>query len=297
MSIQSRGLLLTLVGFALLSLGDAVVKTMAGLWPPTAIATLRYLLAAGVLSALLVAREGWMPLIRPPHPAIQVLRGLSVALATISFFSAIFLMPLAEAATITFTSPIIIAVLAAVFLREPAGRVTWAATLIAFCGVLIVLRPNFAELGLAALLPLATALGMSILFVCNRYVAGQASALAMQAYVALAASPLLVVATLAGHYSGFAPFRVGVPDGGILVRCALVAFTATTAHWLIYLGTARAGAAQAAPMAYGQLLVAGTLGWLWFGDVPDLTALAGAGIIVASGIWLWRAERLRGEPG
>jgi drug/metabolite transporter (DMT)-like permease len=53
------------------------------------------------------------------------------------------------------------------------------------------------------------------------------------------------------------------------------------------------GAAQTAPMTYVQLLVAGTLGWLWFGDVPDLAALAGAGLIVASGIWLWRAERRR----
>ena len=76
----------------------------------------------------------------------------------------------------------------------------------------------------------------------------------------------------------------------MLLRCAIVATTATLGHFLIYLGTARAGAAKAAPMTYVQLLVAALPGWFWFGDVPDLTALAGAAIIVSSGIWLWRAE-------
>ncbi len=293
MRAESRGLLLALAGFVMLSLGDAVIKSMAGLWPPTAIAALRYVLGASGLVVLLTLSEGPRQLFHPPRAAIQLLRGLSVSLATVCFFSAIFLMPLAEAASITFTSPILTAVLSALFLREPAGRATWGAMLVAFCGVLIVLRPNFAELGLAAFLPLGTALGLSMLFVCNRAVAGGASALAMQAYVALAATPLLIGATLAGHYSGFAPLQVSWPEASVLARCALVAVTATAGHWLIYLGTERAGAARAAPMTYVQLLVAGTLGWLWFGDVPDLTALVGAGIIVASGIWLWRAERRR----
>ncbi|NDH64490.1 MAG: DMT family transporter, partial [Alphaproteobacteria bacterium] len=225
-----------------------------------------------------------------PRPGLQILRGLAVSLGTICFFSAIFLMPLAEAATITFTSPILTAVLSLLFLREPAGRSTWGAMLAAFCGVLIVLRPNFAALGAAALLPLITAAGMSVLFICNRLVAGQASALAMQVYVAVAALPLLLVATLLGHYSGLPRFHVGWPEASVLLRCAIVATTATLGHFLIYLGTARAGAAKAAPMTYVQLLVAALLGWFWFGDVPDLTALAGAAIIVSSGIWLWRAE-------
>lgn len=288
---ESAGLLLTMAGFVSLSLGDAVVKSMTGLWPPTAIATLRYVLAALVLAGLVLLREGPQSLLRPPRPGMQLLRGFSVAVGTICFFAAIFLMPLAEAVSITFTGPMLTAVLAALFLREPAGRVTWIAMLFAFCGVMIVLRPNLAELGLAALLPLLTAVGMSSLFVANRAVAGAASSLAMQAYVALAASPILIAATAAGHFSGLAALHLTWPEPSVAARCALVAVTATTGHWLIYLGAVRAGPARTAPMTYIQLLVAGLLGWLWFGDVPDMTALLGAGIIVASGVWLWRAQR------
>ena len=293
---ESRGLLLALAGFSLLSLGDSVVKTMAGEWAPTAIALTRYLLGAAGLSALLLAREG-PAAFRAPRPGIQLMRGFAVAMATCGFFTAVFLMPLAEATAITFTSPMFTALVAALVLGEPARRETWVATVLAFIGVLIVMRPNFAAIGWPALLPLASALGMSLLVIGNRAVAGTASPLAMQAFVACAAAPLLAAFTLAGHASGIPRFGVGWPDWTVIARCAFVAVSASTAHWLIFLGTTRAGAATVAPMTYVQLLVAGTIGWIGFGERPDALALAGAALIVAAGIYLWRAGRVREVEG
>lgn len=293
--MESRGLLYALGGYAFLSFGDGVVKTMVGDWPPTAIAALRYVLGAAGLSAVLLARQGMRAFV-PPRPGIQLLRGLAVAMATVGFFSAVFVMPLAEATTITFTSPMLTGILAALVLSEPARRETWIATLIAFVGVMIVLRPNFAELGWAALLPLVSALGMSMLVICNRAVAGQASALAMQAYVALAGAVLLLAFAWIGQASGHPRLAIGTPDWTVIARCALVACTATTAHWLIFLGTTRAGAASIAPMTYVQLLIALVLGWGWFGEVPDAMALVGAAIIVAAGLYLWRSTARRGRP-
>jgi len=289
-SNESNGLLIALCGFALLSLGDAVIKSMAGLWPGTAIALLRYGLGAVGLAALLLAREG-PAAFRPPRPGVQAMRGLAVALATTGFFSALFVMPLADATAITFTSPMLTALLAALVLGEPARRATWLATLAAFAGVLIVLRPNFLALGWTALLPLVSALGMSLLVIGNRAVAGAASALAMQTYVASAAVPVLLVITLAGHLSGYPPLHVGWPQWSVVARCALVACSATGAHWLIFLGTTRAGAATIAPATYVQLLVAITLGWAAFGETPDAMTLLGAAIIVIAGLALWRAGR------
>jgi drug/metabolite transporter (DMT)-like permease len=158
---------------------------------------------------------------------------------------------------------------------------------------LIVLRPNLAELGLAAFLPLMSAVGMSLLMIGNRAVAGKASALASQFYVAVMATPMLVLATLVGHYSGFERLVVHSPDWTVLVRAAIVACSASLAHWAIFKGTARAGAAAIAPMTYVQLLVATLLGLAVFGDWPDGPTLLGAGLIVASGLWLWRAGSRR----
>lgn len=287
---ESSGLLLALAGFTLLSFGDVVVKSMAGLWSPPAIAATRYVIGAIGLGGFLLAKEGPRAFV-PPSPKIQLLRGFAVALATVGFFSALFVMPLAEATTITFTSPMLTGVLAAVFLGEPARRENWIATLAAFAGVVIVLRPNFAELGLAATLPLFSALGMSLLVIGNRMVAGKASSLAMQAYVAMAASPILVLVALTGHASGWPSLHLEWPHWSVIARCALVACSASAAHWLIFLGTTRAGAASIAPMTYVQLLVAVLAGWLIFDEHPDAVALGGAAIIVAAGVYLWRSGR------
>lgn len=292
---ERSGLLFALAGFSLLSLGDAVVKSMTGEWSPTAISALRYVLGAVGLTTLLVARQG-RSAFAMPLPKVQAVRGLAVAIATVGFFSAVFVMPLAAATSLTFTSPMITALLAAVVLGEPARRETWIASLAAFAGVLIVLRPNFLAVGWAALLPLLSALGMSVLMIANRYVAGKASPLAMQAFIATMAAPVLVLVALAFHFAGPERFHLTWPDWTVLLRCAFVAVSASSAHWLIYLGTTRAGAASVAPMTYVQLLVASLLGWLFFDSHPDGMTLLGAAFIVGAGLYLWRAGQVREAP-
>ena len=289
------GLLFALCGFALLSVGDSVVKSMAGQWPAPAIAALRYLLGMIGLGGLLALREGRAGFVLP-RPKWQVLRGFGVAFASMSFFASLAVMPIAAATSITFTSPMLTALLAAIILGEPMRRQTWIASIAAFIGVVIVLRPNFAALGLSAFLPLGSAIGMSLLMIANRAVAGRASALSMQFSVAAVATVFLALAVTAGQLSGIPRLHVGVPHWTVLARIALVAVSASGAHALIYMATTRAGAATIAPMTYVQLLGAGTLGWVVFHEVPDAMALLGATIIVSAGLYLWRASRPSAVP-
>ena len=292
---DSHGLLFALSGFSLLSVGDAAIKTIAGAWPGTAVALTRYAIGATILGILLWRREGRAGF-RLTHVRWHLLRGFGVGMATVAFFSAVFVMPLAEATSITFTSPILTALLAAAFLGERLRPVGIVAMLLAFAGVVIVLRPSFAALGPAALLPLLSALGMSLLMLGNRAVAGSGSSLAMQFAVAAMALPVIAVATVAGHLSGLPQYHVGAPDWSILARCAIVACTASTAHWLVFLGTERTGAARVAPMSYVQMLAALGLGVALFGDRPDAIALVGAAVIIAAGLLLWWSGRMP-EPG
>jgi drug/metabolite transporter (DMT)-like permease len=289
-SSTRSGLLYALCGFALLAMGDAVIKSIAGAWPGTAVAALRYTIGAIGLGTLLFLKEGQQGFALP-MPKVQLLRGFSVAMATICFFSSIFLMPLADATAIGFTSPMITAIFSAIFLNERTRATKWLAIVIAFGGVLLIMRPNVAELGWVALLPLAAAMNMALVMMGNRAVAGSGSPLLMQFLVALIAVPFVFSAALIGHFSGVDALVVGIPDWTIIARCTLVAVTASCAHWLIFMGTTRASAAEIAPMSYVQLLIAVGLGILLFGDWPDLTSLAGAGIIIASGLILWRGAR------
>lgn len=287
---QRIGLLYALAGFAILSVGDAIIKTMAGQWSPVAIAALRFSAGAAGLSALLLIREG-RSAFRPQRPLIQMFRGFCLAMATICFFSAIFYMPLAEATALIFVAPIFTAMLSGTILKEKVARVTWFASAIAFAGVILVLRPNLAEVGWIALLPLGSAMFFSFMMIANRAVATQGSSLSMQAFIALFAAPVLIAAAYLGKTSGIQMFAVGWPPAIVVAKCMLVAVTASSAHWMVYIGTAKAGAATVAPMTYVQLLVAIVLGWALFGSTPDLATLIGSAIIIAAGLLIWAGTR------
>jgi drug/metabolite transporter (DMT)-like permease len=278
-----------LAGFATLSIGDAVVKSMAGQWPGTGVSALRYSFGALGLAIVVALRHGRAGFVLP-RAGLQAGRGAAVALATLCFFMGVMAMPLASATAIQFTSPIITALLSPLVLKEKPPRAVWAATLLAFAGVLVVLRPNLLALGPVALYPLGAAFGMSWLMMLNRKAAGDAPILVMQFLLAAFAAPLLVLAAALLGLTGDPHFALPVPSGIVVAKCLAVALFATTGHSLIYTAVLRATAATVAPMTYVQLLIAALLGWLWFGNRPDAATFAGAALIIAGGLWLWRAQ-------
>ena len=288
---KAGALLIALAGFACLSVGDGLVKSMAGDWPAPAISALRYVfgtLALTIAVAVIYGRAGFTM----PRPWLQGGRGAAVSLATVCFFFGVHAMPLADATSIQFTSPILTAILSALLLRESAPAAAWAATALAFAGVLLVLRPNVAALGGAALFPLGAALGMALLMILNRAAAGLAPILVMQWIVAVIATPILL--TLAVVMAAADPrLAIAVPSRVVVLKCAAVAVTGTVSHLLIFVATTRASAAVTAPMVYVQLLVAMAIGAAAFGDYPDPAMLGGAALIVGAGLWLWRSQRPR----
>ena len=289
------GLLYALAGFCTLSIGDAIVKGMAGQWPAPAMAATRYMVGTLLLALLLGSREGKAAVVLP-RDKLQWVRGIAISCSAIGMFFAVWLMPLSTATTIAFTQPMITAVLATLVLGERARRSTWVATLIAFAGVFVVLRPNFATAGWGSLFPLMGATGMAVTIIANRAVTGRASVLAMQYYMSVTAMIFLVCVTIAAHFSGIETFRLTWPDWTIVARCAFMGVSATVAQILIYMGTVKAGAGTIAPMTYGQLLMAVGFGWFFFGDKPDALALLGAAVIIGAGLYLWRAGRIKAAP-
>jgi drug/metabolite transporter (DMT)-like permease len=292
-----KGLAFAVAGFSLLSVGDGVVKSMAGEWPGTAIAALRYAFGAAGVGALLWWREGASGF-SCPMPCTQFGRALSVSFASVCFFLAVFAMPLAEATTIQFTTPLIVVVLSAIFLREAAAAAVWIAIAVAFAGVLIVLRPNIAAIGWAGLLPLGTALGMAVMILLNARVSGTGSILQMQFLISAMAVPILVAMSIAGHASELPMLAVPVPDWSIVARCAAVGVSATLAHMLLFAATEQASANDIAPANYAQLIVAMGIGAAFYDEIFDTVALGGAALVIAGGLILWRYQHNRaGEAG
>jgi len=285
-----KGLLIALAAFSLMSCADAVIKSMAGAWPPMAVAALRYTFGAIGLGIVVYRREG-LSGFRTRVPRLQLMRGGSMAFCTIAYFSALFVMPLADAASIMFLGPMLVVVIAAVLLKEPVRPQIWPAIGCAFLGVLLILRPNLLVLGALALLPLAAALGNAFYMIGNRLTIGDSSIIAQQFFVAAICAPILIVAAVIAHLSGHAGFAVTIPAWHVVARCALIAGMASMAQWLLFRGTMLAGAAGVAPMVYVQIITATVIGWTVFGNQPGPLTMAGIGVIICSGLFLWRASR------
>jgi drug/metabolite transporter (DMT)-like permease len=286
------GLAFALAGFCTLSIGDAIVKGMAGLWPAPAMAATRYCVGAGVLAIMLARAEG-LAALRIPRDPIQWVRGIAISCSAMGMFFAVWLMPLATATTIQFTQPMITALLATVLLGERARMATLVATLLAFGGVFLALRPNFATAGWGVLFPVMGATGMAVTIIANRAAVGRASNLALQYYMSVTAMIFLILTTIVAHFLGPARFHVHSTDWTVIARCALIGLTATAAQWLIFMGTVKAGAGTIAPMTYGQLLMATMFGYVFFGDRPDALSFLGAAIIIGAGLYLWYTGRTK----
>jgi drug/metabolite transporter (DMT)-like permease len=289
-----KGLAYGLVGYALLSFGDFVVKSMAHQWPVTAIAALRYIFGAIGIATLLFWKEGRKGF-SCPAPLVQLGRGVSVAFGSVFFFLAISHMSLAEATVIQFLNPIIVALLSALILKERAGRVVWIAAMLAFAGVVIVIRPSFANIGFAGLYPLVAAVFIALLAIFNRMAAGKTSALQAQMLISAIAAPILICFAGIGHASGLSGFVITMPPPIVIAKCAIIACTASLAHALIYKATEYASAASIAPVVYVQLLIAVVLGAVFMGVWPDLPVYLGSVFIIGAGIFLWRDAKQKGN--
>ncbi len=293
-SHRRAALLLALAGFSIFSIGDSITKSTAGMWPGPAVAALRFSLSAVGLVIVVALVKGRSAFVIP-KPWIQVGRGASVAFASGCFFTALQLMPLATATAIGFTAPMMTALISAIFLREPASPKVWIVALLAFTGVALVLKPNLSDLGWTAFFPLASAFGMSMLMIFNRLGADSGgSPLAMQMVIAAIASPFLAFMAFGMHLTGIPAFHIGPISWGVIIRCGIVAFTGTIGHWLLYLATTQASAALIAPMSYVGILFAVGLGWMIYGDFPDVASFAGSALIIISGLWLFRTPKRRG---
>ena len=284
------GVTLALVAFAGFPLGDAIIKSMAGDWPAQAVAALRFSIGALALAVILFMREGRHGF-QVSRPWLHMARGFALFVGTISFFSAIYIMPLADAVAISFINPILTALFSGWFLKENTPPRTWVATIIAFGGVLIMLRPNVAAFGWVAILPLISAFAMSTMLILNRMVSTQRSIFGAQFYIAFWAAIFLIIATVIGHWLVPVMAVPGTPDWDVILRCLLVALTATGCHFLLFMATMRTTAAAIAPIVYIQLLIATAISVFVFGDPIDLTAVLGGLLIIFSGLLLWRSAR------
>jgi drug/metabolite transporter (DMT)-like permease len=269
---------------AVFSLMDAVLKTLSAHYPPFQVASLRGAMSLPFLLAWAAATTGLKPLLRARW-SLHLLRGALGIMMMAAFVFALRTLPLSTAYAIFFVAPLLITALSVPFLREHVGPRRWAAIGVGFVGVLVVLRPGFGGVASAAgLAVLAAAFGYAVSAITVRVLARTDSSQAMVVW-------LMALMALGAGVLAWPEWRALRPEHFWLVL-ALGVFGAL-GQYLITEAFRLGEASLLAPLEYTALL----WGVLWdatlWGVLPDGFTWLGAGIIVASGLYLVHREGAR----
>ncbi|MFV2001477.1 MAG: DMT family transporter, partial [Paracoccaceae bacterium] len=200
-------------------------------------------------------------------------------------------LPLADAVAIAFVMPFIMLLLGKTVLGEAVGAHRLGAVVVGFGGTLLVIQPNFANVGAPALLPLMVAVVFALFMLVTRKIAKRADPVAMQAVSGLMATAVLGAALVLAP-DGWAELRPAWPGARDLVLLGVLGVIGTGAHLLMTASLRFAPAASLAPMQYLEIPVATLIGWLVFRDFPDGIAAAGIVVTILAGLYVIRRERL-----
>ena len=278
-----RGILLVVASTVFLASSDAMAKYLTVRLPTVEVAWMRYLVFVAIMCPAVIAASPKKTL-RTARPWLQALRGLTLVGSSLLFMSALRVLPIAEATTTGFVSPIFVTLLSIVFLRESVGLRRWLATIAGLVGVIIVVRPGTSAFQPGALLAIASALCWACSLVATRRIVGHDSSVTTMAYSALTGLVVL---------SALMPFGFVMPSIADVALGACIGLAATSGHWLVVLAYRHADASVLAPLTYVQVIWATVLGYLVFGNIPDAYTFTGAAVIISSGLYIAHRERLR----
>lgn len=278
------GILAMLVAVATFGLMDAMFKVLAPHYPPIQVAALRGLASLPFVLAWIAWRREWRHVRRVRLP-LHLMRG-AISIAMLAAFTyALRTLPLADTYSIFFVAPLLITVLAGLVLRERIGWQRWLAIAIGFAGVVIVLRPTGdGVLSLAGLAVLASALGYAVSAITVRILARTDTTVAMVFWVTL------VLSVGAGALA--APDWVPIASEHWL-PIAAIGVAGTIGQVAVTLAFARGEASVIAPFEYTALAWGVFYDFAIWDAMPGAITLAGAAVLIASGLYLIRHERRR----
>lgn len=287
-NLRGAGIMvLAMLGFAI---EDGLIKLLAGALPVGQIIGLLGVGGAIVFAILCRTRGEALWDAGFLSPSI-LLRNLAELVGTLGFVTAIALIPLSTASAILQAAPLLVTLGAAVFLGEQVGWRRWAAILVGFCGVLLIIRPGTSEFDWLSLFAVLGVLGLATRDLATRRVAFSVSSMQLSFLAFLTLIPASAILLAAG---GIAPVWPELTQSVLMVAAVLIAalsyFAITYAMRIGEIGFVT-------PFRYSRMIFALIIGLTVFGERPDALTLLGAAIIIASGLYtLWRERAVKSVP-
>lgn len=279
-----RGILFMCAAMGCFVVNDSLVKYASQSMPSAQLIFIRGIMAS-LLVLLLVRSTGAMGRAREVSRGWVAVRAWVDAIGTFTYLIALFHLPIVNATAIMMTSPLIIAVLAAVFMRERVGASRWLAIVLGFVGVLLIIQPRAEGFNAYSLVCLFGTLLMSVRDLLTRRVPAGVPSTVITLATALA------VTVLSGGVSlvaGWQPF--GVFEFTLLAAASV--FLAG-GYYGIVVGMRHGEMSVVGPFRYSGLIWALLIGFAVWGDLPNLLAWLGIMLLTGSGLYVVYSERMR----
>jgi drug/metabolite transporter (DMT)-like permease len=278
------GILLMCAGVSTFPFMNAAVKLLSPNYPAAQITWARFTGHLIFMLAVFLPVYRWT-LFRTRRPFLQVSRSMLMLVSNLVFVMAIGGVPLATASAIGFTSPLIVTALSVPLLREQVGWRRWSAVVVGFAGALMVIRPGSGLADPAVLLILASSFAYALYQIATRSVGRVDPAATGIIFAALLGSLVM---------SAVMPFIFVMPASLFdWLLFASLGLLGGFGHYLVIQAFQRGPAAVIAPLGYVELVGSTVLGYVIFRHFPDLWTWVGAGVIIASGIYIALRERRR----
>jgi drug/metabolite transporter (DMT)-like permease len=278
-----RGIALILASTVFLGISDVTAKYLSATLPSIEIAWIRFLVFALIMSPAMVPGSPLFAL-QSRRPGLQVMRGVALLASSLFFISGLRFLPIAEASATGFVSPLFVTALSIVFLGESVGLRRWIATAVGLIGVVIILRPGSGAFHPAAFFPIVSALAWAGTLIMTRMMSGREHALTTMTYSSITGACIV---------SALVPFVWVTPSWHDILFGIFIGIASTAGQWIVVLAFRYADASVLAPFSYTQLLWVTVLGFVIFGELPDIWTITGAVFIVASGLYTAHRERVR----
>jgi drug/metabolite transporter (DMT)-like permease len=277
------GIVLMTLALFLLTVSDAMTKTLGAKFDVTQILCLRAVFMM-VPIAVMTTRTGGLESLRVNRARDILLRVILFLLTTVLIATSMILLPLADAAATLFAGPLFITALAPWLLGETVGWRRWAAVIVGFVGVLIMLRPTPETIQPLALIAVAAALSSAFRDVITRKISATETTNAIMFWSTLA----LFIA--GGARAIFVWVQPTLMD---MVLFALSGLLIGGAHYMMIESYRAAEASLVSPFKYTAILWAVALGYFFWGDTPDAFILSGSVLVIGSGLYILFRETKR----
>lgn len=276
------GIGLMCLAMAVLPFIDVIAKHLGQTGVPILLIVWARVAFGTVLTLPLALQQGGRRALWPDRPAYHTARAAFLLCATGLFFLSLSYMPIADALAIFFVQPLVLTTLSPLILGEHVGPRRWAAVVVGFVGMLIIIRPGFASLNPGVGFAFAAGVSLALYFLMTRRISGQAPAMVTTYHTNLMGAGLLTLAL---------PLFWQTPDVATWVLFAALGLIATLGHLFIVMAYDHAEASLLAPLAYTEIVMATLLGWWFFGDLPDGWTVLGVSILIASASYIALREQ------